>query len=282
MNAYPGLRLLRDRRPQREGRVPGPIHDVGQRVSQQLDPDGLPVPKPGAEPGDIPASGVGDGRSHDGRTAFTRRIAGRLIVSACRARSATIRRRATVPAEGNGTQATSRFNAAPITLERTEGVEHLSGYLAPGRRRLRRLRQRQDGREVQSRALRDDGDQRCDLRRQQPEHAHREYRLADWADTNRNFAVDCDLLNPAAQTVPGGDTCGALTGDALNFGKASGATRVNPALLTGWGVRPVDWQWGINLAQELAPRVSLEVGYNKRWWGNYTVTDNTLDRAGGL
>ena len=97
-----------------------------------------------------------------------------------------------------------------------------------------------------------------------------------WSDTNRNFVVDCDLLNPAAQTVPGGDTCGALTGDALNFGKAGGATRVNPDLLTGWGVRPVDWQWGINLQQELAPRVSLDVGYNRRWWGNYTVTDNTL------
>ena len=51
---------------------------------------------------------------------------------------------------------------------------------------------------------------------------------------------------------------------------------MNPDLLTGWGVRPVDWQWGINLQQELAPRVSLEVGYNRRWWGNYTVTDNTL------
>jgi len=98
----------------------------------------------------------------------------------------------------------------------------------------------------------------------------------NWSDTNKNFVVDCDILNPAAQTVAGGDTCGALIGDALNFGQAGGSTRVNPALLKGWGVRPVDWQWGINVAQELAPRVSLEVGYNRRWWGNYTVTDNTL------
>jgi len=29
-----------------------------------------------------------------------------------------------------------------------------------------------------------------------------------WSDTNKNFIVDCDILNPAAQTVPGGDTCG--------------------------------------------------------------------------
>src|SRR5688500_20068453 len=26
--------------------------------------------------------------------------------------------------------------------------------------------------------------------------------------------------------------------------------------------------------QELLPRISIEVAYNRRWWGNYTVTDN--------
>jgi hypothetical protein len=44
--------------------------------------------------------------------------------------------------------------------------------------------------------------------------------------------------------------------------------------LSGWGVRPSDSQWGVNLQQELAPRISLEVGYNRRWWNNFTVTDN--------
>ena len=180
------------------------------------------------------------------------------------------------PAEGNGTQVTSRFNAAPITLERTEGVNtyrdisprvgaaydvfgngktavkfNLGRYLAPATNDTIYTANNPSTRTVDSASR-------------------------SWADNNKNFIVDCDILNPAAQTVPGGDTCGALTGDALNFGKAVGSTTVNPALLTGWGVRPVDWQWGINLAQELAPRVSLEVGYNRRWWGNYTVTDNTL------
>ena len=180
------------------------------------------------------------------------------------------------PAEGNGTQATSRFNAAPITLERTEGVNtyrdisprvgaaydvfgngktalkfNLGRYLAPATNDTIYTANNPSTRIVDSASR-------------------------SWADTNRNFVVDCDLLNPAGQTVPGGDTCGAMTGDALNFGKAGGSTRVNPDLLTGWGVRPVDWQWGINLQQELAPRISLDLGYNKRWWGNYTVTDNTL------
>jgi len=95
-----------------------------------------------------------------------------------------------------------------------------------------------------------------------------------WTDTNGNYRVDCDILNPNAQVVPGGDTCGALTGNSLNFGQPGTSTQVNPALLGGWGVRPTDSQWGVNLQQELFPRVSLEVGYNRRWWNNFTVTDN--------
>jgi hypothetical protein len=30
---------------------------------------------------------------------------------------------------------------------------------------------------------------------------------------------------------------------------------------------------------ELVPRVSVEAGYNRRWWGNFFVTDNTLTTA---
>src|SRR6185295_7187698 len=104
-----------------------------------------------------------------------------------------------------------------------------------------------------------------------------------WSDTNRNFVVDCDILNPVGQNtglagsivVPGGDTCGALIGDALNFGKAgSTLTRVNPDILSGWGVRRYDWEWGVDVQQELIPRVSLDVNYNRRSFGNFTVTDN--------
>src|SRR5262249_5112812 len=59
---------------------------------------------------------------------------------------------------------------------------------------------------------------------------------------------------------------------------------VNPALLHGWGVRPNDWQWGVNLRHEVIPRVSVEFGYNRRYFrfkygtpaGQGTVTDNLL------
>ncbi len=104
-----------------------------------------------------------------------------------------------------------------------------------------------------------------------------------WSDGNHNFVVDCDLLNPAAQNnlATGGDSCAAATGNSLNFGNINpNLTTVNPAILQGWGVRPYDWQFGASVQQELLPRVSLEVSYNRRWFGNFFVTDNlTHDRV---
>ena len=45
-------------------------------------------------------------------------------------------------------------------------------------------------------------------------------------------------------------------------------------ILKGWGTRPSDWQIGATLQQEILPRVSVEVGYTRRWLKNFTVTDN--------
>jgi hypothetical protein len=96
-----------------------------------------------------------------------------------------------------------------------------------------------------------------------------------WTDTNHNFVVDCNLKDPNAQspdTTGSADTCGPWQN--LNFGNPAGATIVNPAVLHGWGVRPYDWQWGVTLQQQVAPRVSVDVSYNRRWWGNFFFTDN--------
>jgi hypothetical protein len=102
-----------------------------------------------------------------------------------------------------------------------------------------------------------------------------------WNDGNGNKVPDCDLMNPAVQNnlATGGDSCGQWNN--LNFGNAAIlTTTVNPDLLQGWGVRPWDWQLGVNLQQEILPRVSLEVGYNRRWFGNFTVTDNLVRNPG--
>ncbi len=103
-----------------------------------------------------------------------------------------------------------------------------------------------------------------------------------WTDSNGNYQIDCNVNNPAAQDnrSQGGDVCGALTGNNLNFGNLNPTlTTVNPAILHGWGVRPYDWQFGASVQQELLPRVSLEVSYNRRWFGNFFVTDNLLTSA---
>jgi hypothetical protein len=98
-----------------------------------------------------------------------------------------------------------------------------------------------------------------------------------WTDNDGDKVVDCDLLNFGAQGPATGqvDTCAALTGNNLNFGKLGNATTTtNPELLRGWGVRPNDWQYGITVQQQIIPRVSLDVGYSHRWFKGVQVTDN--------
>jgi len=179
------------------------------------------------------------------------------------------------PAEGNGTTETGPFNSEPITFERTPSVDayndisprggvaydvfgtgktavkfNFGRYLAP--------------------ATNDDPYTQNNPASRIITNASR-----NWQDGNGNYVVDCDILNPVAQATPRGDTCGALTGDGLNFGKAgANLTQVNPDILRGWGTRRYDWQWGIDFQQEVAPRVSVDVNYNRRWFGNFTVTDN--------
>jgi hypothetical protein len=98
-----------------------------------------------------------------------------------------------------------------------------------------------------------------------------------WTDRDRDYHPDCDLLNPQAQTTTV-DFCGRINN--LNFGKSSPSTFYDPKIMKGWGVRPADWQIGVTMQHEILPRVSLEVGYARRWLQNFTVTDNLLQAPG--
>jgi hypothetical protein len=95
-----------------------------------------------------------------------------------------------------------------------------------------------------------------------------------WTDANGNFVPDCDLRNNAAQDLraSGGDFCGAVAN--TNFGRSVFDTTQDPALFNGWGVRSGDWQWGASIQRQVAPRVSVEVSYLRRWLLNFVVTDN--------
>jgi hypothetical protein len=187
------------------------------------------------------------------------------------------------PAEHNGTTTTSRFNAQPISFPRTVSV---SGYndLTPrmgiagdvfgnGKTAVKV----NVGKYLQSATT----DENYTARN--PANLFvTSVGVRNWTDGNSNFVVDCDLSNPLAQNnlATGGDSCAALGGNNLNFGNPNPTlTVVNPAILEGWGVRPWDWQFGVSVQQEIAPRVSVNVGYNRRWFGNFFVVSNSLTTA---
>jgi carboxypeptidase family protein len=90
-----------------------------------------------------------------------------------------------------------------------------------------------------------------------------------WSDANGNFLPDCNLMNPAAN-----GECGPWSSNG--FGSTAGETIIDPAVLQGWGVRPSDWQLGIGVQQQILPRTSVEVTYNRRWFNNFFVFKNTL------
>jgi hypothetical protein len=96
-----------------------------------------------------------------------------------------------------------------------------------------------------------------------------------WTDTDGDFVPDCDLTNPLANN--GGDACAQISD--LGFGTPRFTSTLDDKLVSGWGVRPGDWQVGVSVQQQLLPRVSAEIGYNRRWLTNFGWTDNLLQAA---
>jgi hypothetical protein len=88
-----------------------------------------------------------------------------------------------------------------------------------------------------------------------------------WTDSNKDFVVNCDLANKEKN-----GECAAM--DNKNFGTANFTRSYDPAFVTGSGVRPYNWGLGLSLQQEVLPRVSVNVGYVRNWWGNWYAVDN--------
>ena len=188
------------------------------------------------------------------------------------------------PEAHNGTEVTSRVNLQPITMPRTASVDAYNDItprfgaaydlFGNGRTAIKFNM----GRYLD--AATNDGA----YTRNSPAQLFVRTLNRNWSDTNNNRLVDCDLLNFNAQVAP--DNCGAIGGADLNFGSMNpNANRVNQEMLHGWGVRASDWQWGVTVQQQVIPRVSLEVGYARRWWNGpggtgweNGVTDN-LNRS---
>jgi len=184
------------------------------------------------------------------------------------------------PAEMNGTELTSPFNAAPISFPRTPGVDSFND-LTP------RFGVAYDVFGNGHTALKFNVGHYLDSATNDSEYTSNSPALRivrtgtrNWNDRfypvgdprRDNKVIDCDIMNFADN-----GECPQVTGDSVNFGQASGnITQVNPATLHGWGVRQNDWQWGITVQQQVIPRMSAEVSYNHRWFKGAKVTDNTL------
>ena len=88
-----------------------------------------------------------------------------------------------------------------------------------------------------------------------------------WTDTNRDFVPNCDLAN----TGQNGE-CAAMNN--ANLGKEVFDRTYDPNFVEGFGVRPYSWSLGVSVQQEVMPRVSVNVGYFRNWWGNWYTVDN--------
>jgi hypothetical protein len=172
------------------------------------------------------------------------------------------------PAEHNGAGVT-RFNPEPITFPRTDGVR---GYhdISP------RMGMAYDvfgtgrtavkfnlGRYLQT--ANNDGTYIIS----NPTTSFQTSATRAWFDADGDKEVDCDPLNPQ----PNGECTAA---DLGNFGNPNVLTQVDDDVLSGWGVRSYDWTLGASVQQEVWPGASVEVGYHRRWFGNFFVDDNIL------
>ena len=77
-----------------------------------------------------------------------------------------------------------------------------------------------------------------------------------WTDTNGDFIPQASELGPVSPT---------------NFGSTVVSSQYDPAVLTN---RIYNWEVAAQVQHEIVPRVSVNAGYFRRWFGNLRVQDN--------
>ena len=94
-----------------------------------------------------------------------------------------------------------------------------------------------------------------------------------WTDGSngnpKDYIPQCDPLNGAAN-----GECGAYTGSSVGFGTLTQSAVTDNSLKNGWNKRGYNWEFSAGVQQQVAPRVSVEVSYFRRLFGNFTVVDN--------
>jgi hypothetical protein len=91
---------------------------------------------------------------------------------------------------------------------------------------------------------------------------------AEIAASGGDYVPNCNLT----LTTANGD-CGALSNNG--FGTVSTNTTYDPAILSGWGVRPYNWQADVQIQQQIRPGMGVTASYYRTWYENFTVTENT-------
>ena len=84
---------------------------------------------------------------------------------------------------------------------------------------------------------------------------------------NGDWIPDCVLTNPRSN-----GECGRMRN--ANFGTSVANVTFDENALTGWGKRQFNWEISAGVQHELAPNVSLDVNYFRRWYGNFVITDD--------
>ncbi len=165
---------------------------------------------------------------------------------------------------------------------RDAGRRCLQRHHAARRRRLRRVRQRQDGAQVQLGPV-TSPTRRTIRRTRRPIPASRSSATCQ----NRQWTRRWRQRQPGRRlrpAEPGGERRVRRRDRhrRRTSARLGAATQVNPGVLSGWGVRPGDYQYTVTLQQELMPRVSADVSYTHRSFHGFFVTDDLNRRAGGV
>ena len=88
-----------------------------------------------------------------------------------------------------------------------------------------------------------------------------------WNDVNRDFVPNCDLMNLSTN-----GECGAAA--SSDFGGVRSRISYDDHTLNGWGKRNYNWEFSAGVQHELLPRMSMDVSYFRRAFGNFVITDN--------
>lgn len=91
-------------------------------------------------------------------------------------------------------------------------------------------------------------------------------------DLNGDFVPQGDALNPAANGELG-------PSPNQNFGKLVRTVTYDPKWTEGYGVRTYNWEFSTGIQHEIRPQMSANFAFYRRYYGNFTVTDNTLVSA---